>query len=87
MSVLQYSKHVNSAQLARVKEVTISRHFEAQNDGEETPAPVVYNTTLDSLFCCRCARHDDCTHTARVRLCGILTGTVKERAGIERVKR
>lgn len=87
MSVIPISKTVNSAELARVREVTPMRHFRARNDDEDTEARLVYNVQRDSIYCDRCEKSDDCTHTARVRLCGILTGSIRDNAGIERVAR
>ncbi len=79
MSVLQITRGTTSAELARVEEVTPLRHFRVKNDDEETPATVVYNNRHDSLYCARCNTSNDCTHTARVRLCGILTHSVTKR--------
>ena len=81
MPVAAVSRAVDSATLARVREVTPLRYFKAQNDDEEKEATIVFNIEKDSLFCAVCERSDDCTHTARVRLCGILTGSIRwERA-------
>jgi hypothetical protein len=69
---------VTSAELARVVEITPIRMFESRNDGEDTPARVMYNAQKDRLYCNRCGEHDSCTHTARVRLSGLLTHTVTQ---------
>lgn len=86
MSILQISKSMDSAEFARVKEITkegdARRTFEVMNDDEKTPAFVSYATEYDMLYCARHNTTDDCTHTARVRLCGILTQTVTLHAGI-----
>jgi hypothetical protein len=87
MSVLQMSKSVDSAELARVEEYTPLRHFKVRNDDEVTPARIVFNVAHDSLYCDSCKSSDNCTHTSRVRLCGILTHTVTKRAGIMKVER
>lgn len=91
MSVIQYSKHVNSAELARCKEVTENgasrRRFEVTNDNEKTPAILQYASDYDKIYCSRCNVSDDCTHSFRLRMCGILTDTVTEKAGIEIVPR
>jgi hypothetical protein len=67
---------VTSAELARVVEITPIRMFESRNDGEDTPARVMYNAQKDRLYCNRCGEHDSCGHTARVRLSGLLTHSV-----------
>lgn len=89
--VIQISKTVNSMELAHVTEVTKDddsrRRFEVLNDDERTPATVFYATEYDTLYCVRCNSTDDCTHTARVRLCGVLSDSVKLNAGIMMVKR
>jgi hypothetical protein len=73
---------VTSADLARVKEITPIRMFESRNDGEKEPTRVMYNAQKDTLYCNRCGEKDNCTHTARVRLSGLLTHTV-----VQNVKR
>lgn len=89
--VLQISKSVNSMELARVEEITKEgdsrRRFSVRNDDEKTPSTVFYATEYDTLYCVRCNSTDDCTHTARVRLCGVLSDSVKLNAGIMMVKR
>lgn len=78
---------MNSAQFARVHEVTPVRTFTVQNEwnGEKSIVDWVSPPTEkfapgdgqgDRLFCHRHQTYDDCTCTARVRLCGILTNTV-----------
>lgn len=66
---------MTSAELARVTEVTALRVFRVENDGDEAPRVVVYNTTTGEL---RCKWHQasECTHIARVRLSGVLTNSV-----------
>jgi hypothetical protein len=87
MSVIPISREVSSADLARVREVTPLRVFESQNDDDPTPATVEYNSGSDSLYCMKCRALDNCFHTGRVRLSGILTHTITKRAGIVRAKR
>lgn len=90
--VIQISKTVNSMELAHVTELTKEgesrRRFGVLNDNETgRPADVFYATEYDTLYCSRCNATDDCTHTARVRLCGVLSDSVKLNAGIMMVKR
>lgn len=69
---------MNSAQLARVKEITPVRTFKVQNDDGEKSIVDWTSDGADTLFCHRHKTWDDCTCTARVRLCGILTNTVAQ---------
>ena len=87
MSSIAISKSVSSAELARVTEVTELRHFEVRNDDEQKPSLCVYNARHDTIYCARHQEHDNCAHTARVRLSGILSNTVTTKAGITRVER
>jgi hypothetical protein len=65
---------VTSADLARVREITPVRMFE---HGEGMKAiRVMYNAQKDRLYCNRCGEHDNCAHTASVRLSGLLTHSV-----------
>ena len=76
---------MNSAEFARVKETTPLRTFVVENHNGETsivdwtsPPTERFQPAGagDTLFCHRHQSHDDCSCTARVRLCGILTNTV-----------
>lgn len=67
---------MNSAQLARVREVTPVRTFTVVNDDGQQSVVDWNDDGSDTLFCHRHKTWDDCTCTARVRLCGILTNTV-----------
>lgn len=66
---------MNSAEFARVHEVTPIREFTVQNDDGEQSI-VDWTRHGDAIFCHQHKTWDDCTCTARVRLCGILTNTV-----------
>jgi hypothetical protein len=67
---------MTSAELARVKEITCIRMFEAQNDNDDEPVIVAYNVRQDSLYCFGCTTRDNCFHTGRARLSGVLTHSV-----------
>jgi hypothetical protein len=67
---------MNSAEIARVREMTPVRTFIVENDNGETSIVDWSSRGGDTLFCHRHLTYDDCTCTARVRLCGILTNTV-----------
>lgn len=84
MSVIPISETMRSDEFARVKEVTPLRTFLAQNDDEDKPAVVEYNSLTNTLYCSKCRDSDNCGHTARVLLCGILTNTVNKEAKVYR---
>lgn len=69
---------VSSAELAKVEEIppAIRRFKVGSEDGYTTT--VTYTVASDKLFCSRHNEYDNCSETSRVRLCGILTGTVVE---------
>jgi hypothetical protein len=68
---------MSTVQLAKVKErVPPLRTFDVE-DEQGTPAVVVYNVETDSLWCHRHNEADGCADTARVRLSGVLTYTVR----------
>lgn len=67
---------VSSTDLARVTEIEPMRRFDVGNDGQDTPSVVTYDSETDNLWCDRHESYDSCTCTARVRLCGVLTGHV-----------
>lgn len=64
---------ITSAELARVREVTNHRRFVVGDDSTDVESRVTYFVATDSLVCHAHQASDDCTCTARVRLCGILT--------------
>lgn len=86
MTVIPITKEVTSAELAKVVEVTEMRRFEVTNDNDQKPTVCVYNARHDTVYCAMHDEHDNCAHTARVRLSGILTNTVTKKAGIARVE-
>lgn len=67
---------MNSAEFAKVKEVTPTRTFRVQNDDGQESIVDWKSDGGDTLFCHTHQSWDDCTCTARVRLCGIITNTV-----------
>lgn len=67
---------MTSAEFAKVKEVTPVRTFTVDNDSGEKSIVDWTSDGADTLFCHQHQTWDDCTCTARVRLCGILTHTV-----------
>ncbi len=69
---------ITSAELARVREVLVPRRFLVGNDGTDEESQVAYFSESDDLFCYTHDRSNDCTCTARIRLCGILTYSVTE---------
>jgi hypothetical protein len=77
--IVNIRKDTTSAMLARVEEISPVRVFTAQNDDDDTPATVEYRSGSDSLFCLGCNEFDNCTHTARIRLCGILSNAISKR--------
>lgn len=72
---------LTSAEMARVEEDNSTipdRMFRVQaTDG--TVALVGYHFDADDLYCFHDKKMNDCEHTARVRLCGILTNSVTQR--------
>lgn len=87
MSVIPIAKTMSSAEFAKVREITPIRSFLAQNDDEDKPATVDFNSLSNTLYCHKCKDSNNCGHTARVELCGILTGTVNQNAKVYRQRK
>jgi hypothetical protein len=68
--VLSHGEAVTSAEQVKCREITPVRMFEAGD------VRVMYNAQKDRLYCNPCGEHDNCEHTARVRLSGLLTHSV-----------
>ncbi len=69
---------MSSAQLAKVEELppAIRRFKVGSEDGYTTI--ITYTVASDKLYCPRHDEYDNCSETARVRLCGVIDGTVVE---------
>ncbi len=65
---------MSSAEIARVVEIPQPRNFDVGEEG--FAVRVVWNHSSDELYCDACHDWDNCEHTSRVRLCGIITHTV-----------
>jgi hypothetical protein len=95
MSVIQITRSVSSMELARVRETTPEdatlcggyRSFAVGNDDTDEESEGTYWILPDMLHCQRHTSFDNCTCTARVRLCGTLTDSITQKAGIVRVER
>lgn len=83
MSIVPTTKVMDSAEFARVREITTVREFEVFNDAE-VRSVVEYSVDRDSLHCQRHKTNDNCACTARVRLSGLLTHTVSKKMPVTR---
>lgn len=68
---------MNTAELARVSEVTPFRVFEVVNDNDSRVHRVVYEHKTGKLRCYTHMKVDSCTCCSRVKLSGYITGFVR----------